>query len=327
MELNIDAHLGCLGPYVERYVPGGYYDPLKIDKQLEIMSEIDGLTGLFTFYPSSPLPEDPVKLVQKLEEFDLRVSNIAVQCWRESKYKYGSFSTNEKKIRNHTIELFKQAVDFAKEVQADSILLWPAHDGFDYVFQTDYKESWKNLVDTIKEIGDYDKSVKIAIEYKSREPRQKIHVSNVGKLLMLLNDIGLDNVTGVLDVGHAFMVQENVAESLVLMDSHGKLGQVHLNDNYKDADPDMILGTVNFWELLELFYYLNKTEFNGWCSIDAISPRSDRAKSLEFGVKMIKLFKKMADSLRQYANEIEKNLKEYRFIENIELINNIIFQK
>jgi len=326
MELKIDAHLGCLGTYVGRYVPEGYFDPLGIDEQLEVMSKIDGLTGLFTFYPNLTLPSDPVKLIQKLKEFDMKVSNVAVQCWRERKYKNGSFSTNEKHIRKQTVELFKKAVDFARVVQADSVLLWPAHDGFDYAFQTNYFDSWKNLVDTIKEIGEYDRSVKIAVEYKAREPRQKNYVGNVGKLMMLLNDIGLDNVTGVLDVGHAFMIQENVAESVVIMDSHGKLGQVHLNDNYKDADPDMIVGTVNFWEMLEFFYYLNKTDFKGWCSIDAISPRNDRAKGLELGVKMTRLYKQMADSLTKYANEIEKNLDEYRFIDNIELINSVIFK-
>jgi hypothetical protein len=28
MELNVDAHLWCLGAYGERYVPGGYFEEL-----------------------------------------------------------------------------------------------------------------------------------------------------------------------------------------------------------------------------------------------------------------------------------------------------------
>jgi len=32
---------------IERYVPGGYFEELSVDQQLEIMSKIEGLTGLF----------------------------------------------------------------------------------------------------------------------------------------------------------------------------------------------------------------------------------------------------------------------------------------
>ncbi len=77
MKLNVDAHLWCLGTYAERYVPGGYYDDMTLDEKLEIMSKINGLTGNFTFYPTEPLPNNPDKLVKKLEDYNLVVSNIA----------------------------------------------------------------------------------------------------------------------------------------------------------------------------------------------------------------------------------------------------------
>jgi xylose isomerase len=133
-------------------------------------------------------------------------------------------------------------------------------------------------------------------------------------------------VHGVIDVGHALMCQENLAESLVIMDSHGKLGQIHLNENYKDSDPDMIFGTINFWELLEFFYYLNRTDFSGWCSIDTIVPRDDRAKNLAMGVKLIWKYKRMADVLSKHAKEIDANLQGYRFADNMELLTDLLWK-
>jgi xylose isomerase len=325
MKLNVDAHLWCLGTYAERYVPGGYFDPIEVDDQLEIMSKIDGLTGLFTFYPFAPMPDDPVKVKEKLAGFGLKVSNLAAECWSHPKWKHGGFADNNEKIRNEMVELFKRTIDVSKELGADSVLLWPAHDGFDYPFQADYRDGWKNVVDTIREIGSYDRSVKIAIEYKSKDPRQRMYVNNVGKLMMLLNDVGLDNVTGVIDVGHALMAQESLAESLVILDSHNKLGQIHLNENYRDADPDMIFGTINFWEILEFFYYLNKTDFEGWSSIDIIAGRDDRKKSLEVGVKLIWKYKKLADKLTEKSDVIDANLKGFKFAENMDLISDIVF--
>ena len=326
MKLNVDAHLWCLGTYAERYVPGGYFEPMDTDRQLEVMSKIAGLTGLFVFFPTPPLPTDPDKLVRKLAEHNLKLSNLAVECWADPKYRHGGFSTNEAKVRRETVKLFKEAIDYSKEVGAQSVLLWPAHDGLDYPFQCCYRDAWKYLIETIREIGEHDPSVTVAVEYKNKDPRQKEYVSNVGRLMMLLNDVGLDNVTGVIDVGHALMVQENLAESLTILDSHGKLGQIHLNENYKDSDPDMIFGTINFWEILEFFYYLNKSDFEGWCSIDTIVPRDDRAKSLEMGVKLIWRYKRLADILLEHAAEIDANLQGYRFADNMELISDLVLK-
>lgn len=325
MELHIDAHLWCLGTYAERYVPGGYFDPMPLEEQLHAMAQIEGLEGLFALYPPAPLPADPEQLKALLARYNLRVSNLCPEGWSDRRWKLGAFSTREASVRKAAIRLVKEGVDFGKALGADSILLWPAHDGFDYPFQTDYREGWKYLVESLQEIGEHDPHMKIAVEYKSKDPRQKQYVSNVGKLMMLLDDVGLDNVGGVIDVGHALMAQENLAESLVILDSHKKLYQIHLNENYKDADPDLIFGTINFWEILEFFYWLNQTDYRGWCSIDIIAPRDDRVRSLAVGVKLIRKYQALAKRLLERADPINENLRGCRFVENIDLITDVLF--
>lgn len=325
MKLNVDAHLWCLGTYGERYVPGGYFEEMGTDQQLEIMSKIEGLTGLFTFYPTAPLPSDPDKLVKKLGDFGLKVSNIAVECWGDRKWKHGGFATNDKSIRKEMVSLFKEAIDFSKAVDADGVLLWAAHDGFDYPFQVDYRDGWKNIVETVREICSYDTSVKIGLEAKFKDPRQKQYISDTGKAMTLINDVGMDNLGGALDVGHSLMAGESLAESLVLLDSHDKLYQIHLNENYKDSDPDMLFGTINFWEILEMFYHLNRTGFEGWSSVDIIVPRDDRAKSLKLDIKIVWKYKELADRLSEHSGEIDKNLAGYHFADNMDLIMDLLF--
>jgi xylose isomerase len=138
--------------------------------------------------------------------------------------------------------------------------------------------------------------------------------------------VGAPNLGAAIDVGHALMAGENLAESLALLDVHDRLYQIHLNENYKDADPDMIFGTINFWELLEFFYYLNKTDFKGWSAIDIIAPRDDRQKSLALGIKLVWKYKEMADKLFKHEKEIEENLKGYRFTDNMDMITDLLFQ-
>jgi xylose isomerase len=325
MKLNIDAHLWCLGTYAERYVPGGYFEELSTEEQLEIISKIKGVTGLFTFYPLAPLPNDPDKLVKKIGDYGLKVSNVAIECFGDKRWKHGSFCTNDEKIRKEAIKLSKDAVDFAKAVNADSVLLWPAHDGYDYTFQVNYVEGWKYLVESVREIGEYAKDMKIAVEAKSKDPRQKQYISDTGKAMAFVNEVNLKNVGCALDIGHALMAGEGIAESLALLDYWGKLTQIHINENYKDADPDMIFGTINFWEILEFYYYLNKIKYNGWCAIDIIAPRDDRQKSLALGIKLMLKYQEMAQKLLKHEKQIDENLKGYHFVDNIDLISDLVF--
>ncbi|MCL4378374.1 MAG: sugar phosphate isomerase/epimerase [Actinobacteria bacterium] len=326
MELKVDAHLWCLGSYAERYVPGGYFDDMAVEEKLEIFKKIKGLTGIVVFIPTHPLPSQPDKLIKLLNDYNLKVSSIEPENWSDRKWKNGAFSTNEAKIRKEAIKTMKEGIDLCREVKADSVLLWPAHDGLDYPFQSNYRDGWKYLIETIREIGEYDPDTKIAIEAKSKDPRQKQYISDTGKALALISEVGLKNVGCALDVGHAIMANENLAESVALIDRWNRLFQIHINENYKDSDPDMVFGTINFWELLEFFYYLNQTKYNSWCTIDIISSRDDRAKTLELAVSNTWKIKELADKLLEHKNEIEEHMKGYRFADNFNMIKKLVLK-
>jgi xylose isomerase len=326
MKLNVSAHVFCLGTYAERYVPGGYFEEMNIDQMLEIFSKTEGLDGIFQMYPPALMPKDPVKLLKKVADFGLKIGDVFVEQWSDRKWKNGPYSCTDKKVRGEAIKEFKEGLDFATELKAESVLLWPAHDGFDYPFQANYYDGLKYFVETLQEIGEHAPDMKIAVEAKNKDPRQRQYASDTGKVMMHLQDVGLDNVGGALDVGHSFMAQENIAESLVILDTHKKLFQIHLNENYRDADPDMLFGTVNFWEILEFYYYLNKTDYEGWQAIDIIAPRDDRAKSLQLGVSMVHKFKELADRLTEHAAEIDGNVEGYRFADNMELIRELVLK-
>ncbi len=324
MKLNISAGLWVFGDFAERYVPGGYHDEMDLDKQLEIMSGIEGLDGIGVVYPTYPLPGDPDGLVKKLNDFNLKVGDITVDNYGDRKWRHGAFSSNDEKIRKENIKICKETIDFAAQIPGTTVTTWPAHDGFDYSFQTNYKDGWKYLIESYKEICSHNLNVKIAVEYKPKDPRQRQYISNVGKVMMLINDVGMDNITVAFDTGHALMGQENLAEDVVILDNHNKLGTIHLNENYRDADPDLIFGSIVFWENIEMYYFLNKTNFGGWNEIDIASPRDDRIKSLKVTVKMALKYKELADRLSKHSDQIDKNLINYRFADNMELITELI---
>ena len=325
MKFKISAGSWCLGSYGERYVPGGYHDELSLEEQLNIFSKIEGLDGLGFEYPLDPSLNNPDKLVRKLAQYNLKVADISVENYAHRKWKHGAFSTNEKNIREENIKLCKETVDFAAELPDSKVMIWPAHDGFDYPFQVNYEEGWENIVDSYRQICSYNPKVTVAVEYKSKDPRQRQYISNIGKMMMLFNDVGMNNLTGCVDTGHALMAQESLAESVALLKLHGKMGIIHLNENYRDADPDLIFGTIAFWENLEMYYYLKKYNFSGWHEIDIVSPRDDRVKSINLVVKLTRMYESLAEKLLENSKEIEKNLKGYGFADNMNLLIDLLF--
>ena len=324
MKLKINTHLGCLGTFAERYVPDGYVDKLNFEKQLEILSEIDGIDGLNISYPGV---DDTDKLLKLLSSYNLQVSDVTADTWSNRKWKFGTLSSNDKKIRKEAIKIIKEAMDISKELKAYSVLIWPAHDGFDYSFQTHYLSAWDNLIESLQEIGEHDSTVKVAVEYKQKDPRSKSYIENIGKLMLLIKSLNVENIGGALDVGHALFAGERIAESLAIFNKYNKLYQIHLNDNYRDADPDLVFGSINFWETLEFFYWLSKTNYDGWLNIDVVSPRDDRKKTLELSVKLVKDYEKLANELNEYSDIIDKNLNNHNFVDNMTLIRGIIFGK
>lgn len=326
--LKINACLGIQGAtYNERYVPGGYVDKIEFEKLLEIISEIDDVSGYFVYYPGHPLIENPEKLKRKLADYNSKVSDIGAETWADRKWKYGTLTAKDKNIRKEAIKIIKHTMDLAVELDAHSVLVWPAHDGVDYAFQADFNSAWDYMIESLEEIGEHNKEVKIAIEYKQKDPRAKSYIEDMAKLMFIIKSLKVDNIGAALDLGHSFFAAERPAESLALLARHNKLYQIHLNDNYRDADPDLLFGTINFWDSLEFFYWLAKIDYKGWMHTDFVSPRDDRMKMFRLAVKTIREFEEMASRLTEHSDIIDKNLKDHNFVDNMDLVKNIIFNK
>jgi len=325
LKLRINAHIGCLGTFNERYVPGGYEEALSFEQMLSIMSGIEGLSGLAVWYPGHPLIDNPQKLMEKLSGYGLAVSDIGPDIWSEPAFKHGSISSPDRKIRKKAIEIVKRNMELAVELKAYSILLWPAHDGFDYVFQSDYLRAWDYMIESLNEIGSYNPGVKVAIEPKQKDPRAKEYIEDAGKLMFMIKCLDVDNIGCALDLGHSLFALEKPAESLALYSKYGKLYQVHLNDNYRDADPDLVFGSINFWDTLEMFYWLGKCGFEGWLNIDTVTPRNDRAKMLKLAVDFVKDYEAMANILLEHQDKIDSNLQSGNFVDNMALIRELLF--
>ena len=63
------------------------------------------------------------------------------------------------------------------------------------------------------------------------------------------------------------------------MNEHGKLDYLHLNDNYRSWDDDMMVGAVHLVEYLELAYWIRRLDYQGWLTLDIFPYREDGVRA------------------------------------------------
>ncbi|MFW6182073.1 MAG: TIM barrel protein, partial [Spirochaetota bacterium] len=222
---------------------------------------------------------------------------VNAKIFGDQEFKYGAFTSTDARIRQKAVDLARKSADMAREMDANISSLWPGQDGFDYYFQNDYYRQWDRTVSALREICGYAPDLRFAYEYKPREPRMYSLVSNAAKAVLLVQEVGADNLGVTLDYGHALFARENAAESLCLIDRAGKLFNVHFNDAYGDWDDDLIAGSVNIWSTLEFLWYLKRTEYNGYVTLDMFPYREDPYEACALAVRMIKTLEEIAGSL------------------------------
>ena len=314
MKAKIEAAGVAFSPCSDRFVTEGYRDGISLEKQLEELSKIDGLTGIPFLYPLNI--KNASELKNLMRNYDKVVGTICPDTYVQRKWKNGSLACRDPKIRQETIKMIKESMDLCYEVNGADILLWFGHDGYDYPFEDDYQTRWNYLVEGLTEVAHYRSDVKLTIEYKAKEPRTHQYVSDVGKSLLLCQEVGCDNLGLVVDFGHSICAGENPAEAIDLAARYNRLFHIHMNDNYRTWDDDLLVGSVHFWETLEFFYVLNKIGYDGWYVIDIWPSRIDGIKALKESVKRIQAFSDLAESLpRDIISQLQADNKTMDIME------------
>lgn len=233
-----------------------------------------------------------------LDDNGLALCGIIPNLWGSYRIAGGTLGNRDGRLRRECIDLCKQAVDIAAAADCPYVGLWPGHDGFDYYFETDYQQLWAWWVEGMQEIADHNPNIRLGLEPKPNEPRGYSFISTVPKALLLMEDIGRANVGLNLDIGHSLYGMENLADVIALAQQRGsRLFHMHINDNYRAADLDMIFGTVHTLEFIEMFYWLRRTGYDKYMSIDLFAYRTDPTRSVEEGVKWMRAYDMLIDQV------------------------------
>jgi len=317
----------CLPPFnscADRFVRSGYSHTEKdIFGMIKEAGKVDDLSGI-ELVGTWHITDKNISAVKRaVEDAGLQVCMITPDLWATAKWGKGSVTSCEETIRKEAVKEIKKAMDWAAEMNCEMIDVWFGQDGYDYLFQTNYVQTWDWLVEGIRECADHKPEIKICIEYKRKEPRNYIFVSTAGKALQLVEEVKRENVGVLLDIGHALAAGENPAESIAFLSRKGKLFYLHFNDNHGFWDDDMTVGSVHFLHLLETIYWLDKIGYKGWHTLDLFPYRENGLRAVEESIQWIKKAYQVIDKMDE--KKMEKITSSQDWLSASTLLRELLF--
>jgi len=286
MNLRYSVILGFLGQLQDRFAT--YHEACDLAGKLALAAQIEGATAVEPVYPFDFQDVSITTFKKLLEENSLTTSSVNVNVKSEGKFHLGALTSSDPGIRAEAVEYVKAGMDLSAELGANLVTVCPLADGHDYPFQLDYRQAWRWLVECLAEAAEYRPDVRLSIEYKQSEPRAQVIVPNAGVTLYLCEQIGLDNVGLTVDTGHSLYVGETPAQVIGLTADANRLFLVHINDNYRNWDWDMMPGTVNYWDWLETLLMLDEVGYDGWLVSDVFPARLDPVEMLSACFRTLK---------------------------------------
>ncbi|MGQ9586595.1 MAG: sugar phosphate isomerase/epimerase family protein [Anaerolineae bacterium] len=302
--MHIGVSLSAWAAFRDRFA--AYREASPVLEAIREAAAIPGIEGIDVSRGYMPQDIRPVK--ETLQEVGLKASAVGTAISKDPRTVYGAFSSEDAGVRRLVVGIVKECMDVAADLGTDKVLLWFGQDGYDYHFEVDYAARWARMVEGLRECAQYRPDIRVCIEYKAREPKLHQFVHSAAVTLVLIDEVGEENVGVLFDTGHALLAGEMLAETAVMVARRGKLWHVHLNDNYFHTDSDMIPGTVHPMAFLELFYWLRQLGYDGFLSYDTVAMAHDPKRVIAECVRYTQALVAAADRLPR--GDLEKALGE-----------------
>jgi len=300
--LKFGAGIWMFGQFVDRYATDAYGPPVDTLKAIDRAGQVGDLVALDINFPFSEPSITTAQVKEALERNKLQALAITPAIYTRE-FQRGSFTNPDSSIRRKTIDQAKRAVEVARDLGAKYVKFWPGQDGYDYPFQVDHTQIWDYAVNGVREIAASDPSMQFAIEYKLKEPRVHILFSTAARTLIAIQEMGVGNVGIVLDFGHSLFAKETPADVLQLVSRHGKLTSVEINDNWREWDDDLTVGSVHLIETLEFLYALRRIGWDGPILLDQFPFREDPVSAARASIRTLRALDRLLDRIDLEALE------------------------
>jgi xylose isomerase len=290
------AGLWMFQQFVDRYATDAYGPPVSTLEAIERAAAVGDIKVLDINYPFAGEDLTIAQVHETLQQTGLRAQAVTPHLYMRD-FQLGSFTNPDPAVRSKAVDLGKRAIDVAHQLDAKYVKFWPGQDGFDYPFQVDYRQLWDYSIEGVRAVAQTDPDMLFAIEYKEKEPRTHMFFSSAARTLLAIEDMGVENVGIVFDLGHSFFAKEMPADVVQLVSRRGKLVSVELNDNWRDWDDDMAVGSVHLLETLEFLSALRQIHWQGPLLLDQFPFREDPIRAAQASISTIRRMEQLLDRL------------------------------
>lgn len=323
---NIHPGADPFGPAVRPSIAFG--KKLKMYKQL-------GFDGV-QFHDDDAVPDleklRPEQIIRKakavrraLEGEGLVAEFVAPRLWEHPKGIDGAYTANDPKCRKWALERSDRAVDIAKALGCNMLVLWLAREGTSIRESKNALLAHQQLLDALNHILDYDPEITIAIEPKPNEPMDHAYIPTIGHALAMASQTNdPKRVGGLIETAHALLAGLDPSDEMAFALSLGKLWSVHLNDqNGLKFDQDKTFGSVNLRgafnqvRVLELGGYAQTGRFVG---LDVKAMRTQKADAATRHLANSRaVFLTLVEKVRTFPKDLEAQCIAERDYEALEM--------
>jgi L-rhamnose isomerase / sugar isomerase len=266
-DANLDAVERALGALEIETPSWGYADsgtrfatfvqpgrPRDVFERVDDAAEVHRLTGTA---PAVALhfPWDAVDDLGSLRDHvataGLRVGAVNPNLFQDPDYRLGSIAHPDERVRAKAVEHLLECVEIATALGSSAQSLWFA-DGTNYPGQDDLRARRGRLLAALEQVyAALPDEQELLVEYKLFEPAfYATDLADWGSALVVCQRLG-ERARVLVDLGHHAQ-GTNVEQIVAILAEEERLGGFHFN-NRKYADDDLIVGSVNPFELFLLF--------------------------------------------------------------------------
>jgi L-rhamnose isomerase/sugar isomerase len=225
----------------------------KIDDAAEV-HRLTGTAGSVALHIPWDAVDDYEHLRDYIEARGLRAGAVNPNLFQHPDYRLGSLTHPDAGVREKAITHMLECIDVATALGSSAQSLWLA-DGTNYPGQDDLRGRRRRLFESLAQVyGAMPSDHELLVEYKFFEPAfYATDLADWGSALLMCLKLG-ERAKVLVDLGHHAQ-GTNIEQIVAFLSDEGRLGGFHFN-NRKYADDDLIVGSVNPFELFLIFVEL-----------------------------------------------------------------------
>jgi xylose isomerase len=299
-----------------------FKEGISVLERIELAGRMRGVSGIELHYPYE-VTEDTFETVRKAARNNgLKILTVIPGLFNEMRFKNGALVSLDKRVRNEAIERIKTCFRMNNELKKNGeggefAIYWPAADGPTYSFSMNHPVQRAMIRDGLIECLQSVPGSVLVVEHKPADPACKTYFGTTGEAILLCRDVrdaigdAKSERIGINpEMAHLLMANADLGYDVSYIAAEGFLKHTHWNTCKRlGADTDMIVGSDNWTESMEVFFWLEQLKYDRWLGLDLMPKNEDTARAVDLSIQAME---RMYAEMMSVKDELMMNINAGR---------------